>query len=457
MAENIQRRDFIKKTAIAGAAATLAPSLSFGAFKKNKKVRIGFIGIGYRGRNHLNNILANPDCVVPAIADIDPEAIKKAQEMIKKYDAPKVDVYTGGDYAYRDLLERKDIDGVIISTPWLWHTTMAVDAMKAGKYTGIEVSAATTLPECWDLVNTHEKTGTHCMILENVNYRRDVLAVLKMVRDGIFGETVHARCGYLHDLRAVKFNDGVNYSGGGVEFGKNAHAEARWRTQHSLKRNADLYPTHGVGPIASMFDINCGNRFTSLVSIATKGVGLHDYIMKHPEGGANHPNAKLKWKLGDVVTTIISTARGESIVVTHDVNLPRPYSLGFRMQGTNGIIDFDYHTRRIFLEGKSPNHSWEEADAYLTKYDHPLWKRYEEEAKGSGHGGMDFFLDRAFVEAVKRNEQAPLDVYDAASWSAITPLSERSIANNGEPQDFPDFTRGKWINRKPHFGVRDDY
>ncbi len=457
MKEGIQRRDFLKRTALAGVGIAAAPYISLGKSSNKDKVRIALIGVGYRGRNHLQNLLNNPDVFIPAIADIDPEALKKANEMIDKAGHKKVDIYTGHDYAYRDMLERKDIDGVIISTPWLWHTPMAVDTMKAGKYAGVEVSAATTLPECWDLVNTYEETGSHCMILENVCYRRDVLAVLNMVREGIFGETVHARCGYLHDLRAVKFNDGKSYSGPGVEFGEKGHAEARWRTQHSLKRNADLYPTHGAGPIATMLDINRGNRFMSLTSTSTKGVGLHDYIVKHPAGGPDHPNAKLKWKLGDVVTTTITTARGESIIVTHDVNLPRPYSLGFRMQGTGGIIDFDYHTRRLFIEGQTKDHWWEEADPHLEKYDHPLWKKFEKEAEGGGHGGMDFFMDRAFVEAVKRKEHPPMDAYDAAAWSAITPLSERSIANNGEPQDFPDFTRGKCINNKPIFGIREDY
>jgi hypothetical protein len=270
----------------------MVPSYSFAIGKSTgkDKVRIAFIGVGGRGRNHLKNILRNKDVIVPAIA--------VTQKLVRDMSHPKVDVYTGDEYAYRNLLERKDIDGVIISTPWLWHTKMAVDTMKAGKFAGVEVSAATTLPECWDLVNTHEETGSHCMILENVCYRRDVMAVLNMVRQGVFGDLVHARCGYQHDLRNVKFNDGITDSGGGVEFGEHALGEARWRTQHSLLRDADLYPTHGLGPIANMMNINCGNRFVSLTSTSTKSIGLNDYIKKHSKGGSNHPNAKLKWKLG---------------------------------------------------------------------------------------------------------------------------------------------------------------
>lgn len=451
----MKRREFLKTGAAAGLAASMPYVLA--ADPLQEKARIGFIGVGLRGRSHLRNLLLRDDVIIPAICDIDPEAIGAAARMMSSHGHAVADTYTAGQYAYRDLLERSDLDGVIISTPWLWHTRMSVDAMRAGKYAGVEVSAANTLEECWDLVNTCEETGVPLMILENVCYRRDVMAVLQMVREGLFGELIHARCGYQHDLREVKFNDGKQAYGGGVEFGEKGFSEAAWRTEHSLYRNGDLYPTHGAGPVAVMMDINRGNRFVSLTSHATKARGLHRYIMNHPEGGRDHPNASLEWKLGDVVTTTINTAREETIIVTHDTNSPRPYSLGFRVQGTDGLTEFDYHTRRIYIEGRSPSHSWEEMDAYLEAHDHPLWKKYGQFAEGSGHGGMDFFVVHAFVEIVKRKLDAPLDAYDAAAWSAITPLSERSIENNGEPQDFPDFTRGRWMKRKPVFALDDDF
>lgn len=451
----MKRRSFIK-TGAAVTGAIVSP-IWLKAATFDKTARIGFIGVGLRGRNHLNNLLQREDVSIPAICDIDPKAIDASRELIDKYDFPSPAIYGENDFDYLNMLEKEALDGVIISTPWLWHTRMSVAAMKAGVYAGVEVSAANTLEECWDLVNTSEQTGVPVMILENVCYRRDVMAVLQMVREGLFGELIHARCGYQHDLREVKFNDGKQAYGGGVEFGEKGFSEAAWRTEHSLHRNGDLYPTHGIGPIGTMFDINRGNRFTSLVSIATKARGLNDYILNHPEGGEDHPNADLKWKLGDVITTTISTAAGESIVLTHDTNLPRPYSLGFRVQGTKGITEFDYHTKRIYLEGTSPSHQWEEMDEYLQNYDHPLWQKYGDYAAESGHGGMDFFVDHAFVEAVKRKLPAPLDAYDAAAWSAITPLSELSVANNGEPQDFPDFTRGRWMKRKNDFALGDDY
>ena len=372
--------------------------------------------------------------------------MENALHKIKKAGFNKPKTFGKSDYDYRNLLDDSDVDAVVISTPWLWHTRMTKDAMLANVYAGVEVSAANTMEECWDLVNTHEKTGAHMMILENVNYRRDVLAVLNMVKQNVFGELVHFRCGYQHDLRDVKFTTGT-------EFGENARGEARWRAQHSLLRNGDVYPTHGVGPIAAMCDINRGNRFESLVSSASKPIGLHNYIVKN--GGEDHPNAKLKWKLGDVITTTIETSNGETILITHDTNLPRPYSLGFRVQGANGLWEVDGN--RIYIEGKSKPHAWDEADKWLKKYDHPLWKKYGEYASGSGHGGMDFFVMNAFVESAKQNIAPPMDAYDAAAWSAITPLSEQSIANNGEPQDFPDFTRGNWIKRKPYNWIKDTY
>ena len=448
------RRNFIKKSAFLGAGITLLPHLSYGiTINKEQKLRIGLIGVGLRGTNHLNNLLDREDISITAICDIDPIRTQLAQELIKKKGLATPIIFGKNDYDYRNLLELKEVDAVIISTPWLWHTRMAKDAMKAGKYTGVEVSAANTMEECWDLVNTHEETGTHMMILENVNYRRDILAILNMVKQDVFGELVHFRCGYQHDLRFVKLNDGKSAYGKGVEFGEKGISESKWRTQHSVSRNADVYPTHGVGPIATICDINRGNRFSSITSNATKSIGLHNYIVKH--GGTEHPNAKVKFKQGDVITSTIETTNGETIIVTHDCNLPRPYSLGFRVQGSNGLWEVDGN--RMYIEGKSEPHKWDKADEWLAKYDHPLWKKYGEYAAGAGHGGMDFFVLHAFVESAKQNIAPPLDVYDAAAWSAITPLSELSIENNGEPQNFPDFTRGMWIKRKPYNWMKDTF
>jgi hypothetical protein len=442
IAMEINRRDFIKKSTVAGLGASFfAPNLLTG--KDDRKVRLGFIGVGLRGTDHLRRVLNRPDVQVTAICDINPTALTNAVSLVEKAGQKKPKAFGGGEEAFREMLQRKDMDGVIIATPWEWHVPMAVATMKAGKYAGVEVAAALTLDECWNLVNTSESTGQPCMLLENVCYRRDVMAVLHMVRQGLFGETIHGQCGYQHDLRHIKFEPGA-------EFGPGAKHEAVWRTAHSVKRNADIYPTHGIGPIANCFNIDRGNRFEYLTSIATKSRGLHNYIVA--KGGENHPNAKVDFALGDVVTTMIKCANGETIVVSHDTNLPRPYSLMFRVQGTKGLWMDDNSS--IYIEGLSPKeHTWEPAEKYLQQYDHPLWAKYSADASGTGHGGMDFFVTHAFIESIKNKVQPPIDVYDAASWSAITPLSEQSIANGSAPMPFPDFTRGKWKTNKPIFGL----
>jgi hypothetical protein len=260
--------------------------------------------------------------------------------------------------------------------------------------------------------------------------------------------------GYQHDLRDVKFNDGKHVHGFGVEFGAKGLSEARWRTEHAIHRNGDLYPTHGIGPIANCININRGNRFKSICSFASKTRGLHDYVVKL--GGENHPSAKVNFKLGDIVTTSINCMNGETILLQHDTNLPRPYSLGFRVQGTEGLwMDVN---NSIYLENKAAKvHQWDDAKDWLDKYDHPLWKRWVNESVDAGHGGMDFFVLHSFIESIKRKTPTPLDVYDAASWSAITALSELSIELGNQTIDFPDFTNGQWMYRKPVFCLNDEF
>ena len=469
MSEKWNRRAFLRGAAATGAALTLGgvvKAATTGDVSEESKIRnsikseanplrIGFIGVGLRGQGHLSLALDRKDCVVTAIADIDPDMIKRSKAIIEKKGGKPVEVYDKGENDYLNMLKKAPLDAVIIATPWEWHSKMAVAAMKAGKYTGVEVCGAFSVEECWEMVHVHEETGSHLFFLENVCYRRDVMAVLNMVRQGMFGDLIHLEGGYQHDLRNVKFN-AATAPHNGVEFGENAFSEAKWRTQHSVSRNGDLYPTHGVGPVANYLNINRGNRFLYLTSISSKAMGLHDYVVNHPKGGENHPNAKVEFALGDVVTTLIKTANGETVTLYHDTNLPRPYSLGFRVQGTKGIwMDVN---KSLYIEGVSAKpHQWDAAEAYLTKYDHPLWKKYEAQATGAGHGGMDFFLLHAFVEAAKTNEPAPIDVYDAAVWMAITPLSEQSIAAGSAPQPFPDFTRGGWMKRPVVFALGDQY
>ena len=418
------------------------------------KVKLGIIGTGLRGQSHLALALRRKDVEVVAICDVDDRMLQTSREIVQRSGAAMPRIFTGDNYAYRKLLELKELDGIIIATPWEWHTPMILDAISAGiKYIGTEVILGITLQDHWDVVKAAEQARAHVMMLENVCYRRDVMAVLNMVRQGIFGEIVHLQGGYQHDLRGVKFNDGKTAYNSGVEFGEKAFSEARWRTNHSVHRNGDLYPTHGVGPIAMMIDINRGNRFQSLCSFSSKSRGLHEYIIK--KGGAGHPNANVKFSLGDVVTTNIKCAGGETILLQHDTSLPRPYSLGFRVQGTKGLwMDVN---QGVYIEGVSKAEEWDAARQWYDKYDHPLWQRWSKDTEGAGHGGMDFFVLHAFIESIKQGAPTPMDVYDAASWSAIAPLSESSIELGNERVEFPDFTGGQWMHRINDFARTDGF
>lgn len=460
MTKTFNRRNFIKASAITGVTLLTAKdglSESIGNFNiitgfQKEKIRIGIIGAGLRGRSHIELLLNRSDTEISAVADPDPQAIEATKQLCRQKGKGLPKPYSKGPHDYINMLNLEKLDAVIIASPWEWHTEQAIASMRKKIYTGMEVAGAFSVNECWELVNAHEETGTYLFFLENVCYRRDVMAVLQMVREGLFGELIHLEGGYQHDLRAVKFNNGKQPYGGGVEFGDKAISEARWRTQHSLHRDGDLYPTHGIGPCMNWIDINRGNRFTNLVSMSTKSKGLNDYIKKN---GPEHPNAELEWKLGDIVTTLIQTSRGEKVLLSHDTNLPRPYSLGFRVQGTKGIwMDVN---ESLMLEGLTKEHEWTPASEWLKKYDHPLWKNGEKKAEGSGHGGMDYFLINSFVESVKRNQAPAIDVYDGATMMVITPLSEQSVSLGSMPVPFPDFTRGKWMNKKPDFGIRHQF
>jgi predicted dehydrogenase len=457
------RRKFVRDVSLAAAGWAIWPKYpSTGPlygdagplYDADRKVRLAIIGTGLRGQSHLALALRRPDTEVVAICDVDDRMLKMSDEIIGKSGKTRPAVYTGDVHAYRKLLERKDLDGVIIATPWEWHTPMILDALSAGiRYVGTEVILGITLQEHWDVVKSAEQHRAHVMMLENVCYRRDIMAVMNMVRQGVFGEIIHLQGGYQHDLRTVKFNDGKNPYGHGVEFGQAAFSEARWRTNHSVHRNGDLYPTHGIGPLAMMTDINRGNRFQSLCSFASKSRGLHNYIVK--QGGAGHPNAGVRFSLGDVVTTQIHCANGETILLQHDTSLPRPYSLGFRVQGTNGLwMDVNHG---IYIEGVSKEEDWDAAQTWYDKYDHPLWQKWSREAEGAGHGGMDFFVLHAFIKSIQQGVATPMDVYDAATWSAISPLSESSVALGNQTVDFPDFTGGQWMYRKNEFARTDEF
>ncbi|MDM1405708.1 Gfo/Idh/MocA family oxidoreductase [Myroides marinus] len=456
----MNRRTFLQNTSVAGIGALILPNSLFAFSNTTKKVRIGMIAVGLRGQVHLDELLKRDDVEVIAMADPSNRMVNMAQKIVDKHNKKQPVIYSNGDYDYRNLLKRDDIDAVIISSPWEWHERQGTEAMRAGKIVGMEVCGAMTLEECWKYVDVYEETKVPLMMLENVCYRRDIMAVFNMAKKGKFGELIHGTGGYQHDLRNVLFNDGVKPYGGGVEFGEKGFSEAKWRTDHYVNRNGELYPTHGVGPLAAMFNINRGNRITHLTSMASKARGLHQYIVDN--GGKDHPNAKVNFKQGDIVTTTLKCENGETMVLTHDTSLQRPYNLGFKVQGTEGIwqeISSGAFDKGYIYFEKEMNHShqWANSKEYLEKYDHPLWKNNEAKAVGAGHGGMDYFMINAFVESIKRNIEFPFDIYDLATWYAITPLSEKSIEAHGQVQEMPDFTRGKYVNRKTVFGSNNQY
>jgi len=440
MSDQFNRRKFLKKTTQAGLGIALGgaaftsysksplPSLETYPFipEKLETVRMGIIGVGGMGTSHFRNFLKIKGCEIVAVCDIVESRVERAQNMAVEAGFKKPEGYSKGEHDYKRLCERNDIDLVFIATPWKWHVPMCVKAMTTGKHAATEVPAALTIAECWELIEVSERTGKHCIMMENCNYDRDEMMILNMVKKGLLGEPLHARCGYLHDLRAVKHD---------------MNGEGVWRRDWSMNRNGDLYPTHGLGPVAQCLDINRGNYFDYLVSFSTKARGLNLYAVE--QFGHESPQANEKFELGDVVSTMIKTKRGETILVTHDTSSPRPYSRDILVQGTDGIAR-KYPVPRIHVEGRSPGHRWEDFSVYKDEFYHPLWTQMEEEAQGAGHGGMDYLEDYRLIHALKNGLEPDMDVYDAVVLSAVTELSEKSISNGSWPVQFPDFTRGMW-------------
>ncbi|MCF8405828.1 MAG: Gfo/Idh/MocA family oxidoreductase [Bacteroidales bacterium] len=440
MNNKFDRRKFIKKStqaglgiALGGAAITSfadspLPAIPYYPFKGKKLdvVRIGMVGVGGMGTSHFRNFLKIKGCEVVAVCDILESRVERAQMLAVEAGFKKPEGYSNGEYDFKRLCARDDLDLIFTATPWKWHVPVCIEAMNNGKHAATEVPAALTIEQCWQLIEISERTGKHCIMMENCNYDREEMMILNMVKKGLLGEPLHARCGYLHDLRAVKHD---------------MNGEGLWRRDWSMKRNGDLYPTHGLGPVAQCLDINRGNYFDYLVSFSTKSRGLSLFAIE--EFGHESPQANEKFVLGDVVSTLIKTKRGETILVTHDTSSPRPYSRDILVQGTKGIAR-KYPVPRIHIEGRSEGHGWEDFSEYKKEFYHPLWAQMEEEAQGAGHGGMDYLEDFRLVNALKNGLEPDMDVYDAAVLSAVTELSEKSIARGSWPIQFPDFTRGMW-------------
>jgi predicted dehydrogenase len=396
-------------------------------------VRIGFVGIGLQGGSHLRNFLRIPGCRITAVCDIREERTAWAIKTITEAGHPAPSVYNRGPRDFERLSETEDLDLVFTATPWEWHVPVLLAAMKNGKHAATEVPAAMFLDDCWALVEAAEKHRKHCVMMENCNYDRMEMMVFNLVRQDALGEVLHAEGGYLHDLREVKFE---------------RRNEGLWRRAWSSKLDGNLYPTHGLGPVANCLDINRGDRFDYLVSMSSPSRGLQRWAAEHFPADA--PERKERYVLGDVNTSLIKTERGRTIMVQHCTNLPRPYSRIHMVQGTKGV--FQGYPDRLYIEGRGTPHRWLDAADIRNEFDHPLWKELEERAAGAGHGGMDFIEDYRLVKCLREGTPTDMNVYDAAALSAVVELSVQSTGRKSRAVEFPDFTRGKW-RTLPKLGI----
>lgn len=399
-----------------------------------ERVRIGVIGIGMRGSGSIQRLLRLDGVEITALCDIRPESLAVGQRALERAGKPKAKEFGKTPDDWKRLADLPEVDMVYTCTPWDLHTPIAVFSMTAGKHIATEVPAAVTLEECWQLVDTAEKTQRHCMMLENCCYGESELMVLNMCRQGLFGELLHGEAAYLHDLRSLKMDNSRGYQG-------------MWRLNYSMTRNGNVYPTHGLGPVSQYMSINRGDRFDFLISMSTIERGLTLWA------GSHYPpddfRRKARYVLGDMNTSLVRTVKGRTVMIQHNTTSPRPYSRLNLISGTQGI--FSDYPPRLALEPKA--HEWIEGDKleeYYDKYRHPLWARVGEEAKKvGGHGGMDFVMDWRLIYCLRNGEPLDQSVYDAAVWSAIAPLSEWSVAHGSQPVKVPDFTRGVWENTAP--------
>lgn len=404
------------------------------------KIKVAVIGYGQRGKHILKHLLNMSDVEIVAVCD---KYEDRTQEMVEK----SLEVRGMTPYAttdYKDIIAHIQTDAAVISTSWSMHLPITIDFMEAGVRVAFEVGGCDSVEECWELVRAYRKTGVECMMLENCCYGKKEMMMLNMVKKGMFGEVVHCDGAYLHDVRDE------------IVTGKE---KRQYRLDNYLNRNCDNYPTHALGPIAKILNINHGNRMVSLCSMSSKAVGVKAYMKEHDV--ENKELLEKEFVQGDVVTTMIKCAHGETITLTLDTTLPHFYSRNFNIGGTKAR--FDENNMRIFSTDLNPEHShgsegrefWGNFDEYHESYGHPLWKEYEEVGVRSGHGGMDWLVLRAFVESTKKGTKPPIDVYDAVAWMVITPLSEASILKGGMPVEIPDFTYGQWIEE--YEGLEDKY
>jgi len=392
-------------------------------------LNVGVVGTSGRGYGLMKDVVLKlTDKVkITAVCDLYPDRVEDAQKLVEEMSG----VLPFGTTDYQQLLAREDVDAVLITCAWEAHVPVAIAAMRLGKAVGTEVGGAYDIEDCWDLVKTYEETKTPFMFLENCCYGRREMMALNMAEQGVFGEVVHCTGAYGHDLRKE------------ISFGKeNRH----YRLRNYTHRNCENYPTHELGPIARILHINDGNRMMKLSTAVSKAAGLHQYIKDNKSDDADLMSRT--FNQGDVVTTTITCANGETIVITLDTTLPRYYCRGLSVRGTKGM--YEEATDSVFLDDEhlefeaNWKEKWGNAEEYTDKYEHPVWKEYLANEMLGAHGGMDGLVLCAFFDSIIEGKPCPIDVYDAVAWMCITPLSEQSIALGGAPVAIPDFTRGKW-------------
>ncbi len=448
------RRKFIKTTSLSAAFASTTSLYSSNsrvsgqkymgdfAAPKLKNIKAAFIGVGYRGKGHLKLFASLSGTEVVAISDLYEENIEKSLKILTDLNKPveKINTYWGGENKWKTMLKEVKPDIVFISTNWKNHGVMAVETMKNNAHAFVEVPLALSINELWEIVNTSEKYNKHCMMMENVNYGREELMFLNIIRNGHLGDLLHAEAAYIHDLRFQMFEE--------------ERGTGSWRTLQYEKKKGNLYPTHGLGPVSQYMNLlRSEDNFKTIVSFSTPAMGRKKFANENFSD--NHKWNELNYQNGDLNTSIIKTHLGRTIMVQWDETSPRPYTRLNLIQGTKGILAGG-PTRAAFDDGfenfTTDAKQWIKDDGIkrlYEKYDHPLYKRLNNKTKDSGHGGMDGIMMYRIVECLQNGTPLDQNLYEGCAWSALIELTSNSVNNNGEPQEFPDFTRGNWVNTKP--------
>jgi predicted dehydrogenase len=422
----ISRRDFLKKGAFGAiSVAMLGNGVSdlFGQ-KSSSPLRFGIIGVGSRGTGLLTVLLNIPNTTVTAICDMNKANLDNAIKIVEKMKGTTPAGYSKDEYDYRNMLKRDDVDAVLIATSIKWHAIMSSDALKANKHVGCEVPGGYTEEELTRLIKARETSGRHYMLLENYNYFRANMAVYNMTQKGVFGETYFAECAYLHETDFLNFNPDGSLT---------------WRGELRKNTHGNWYATHEIGPVSKWLGINEGDRFKYLVCMQTEPRMAHIHAVQ--KFGAQSEQAKIKFKTGEMITTLIYTEMGKVIRVDFGPFSPHPQSVYYSVQGTKGGYD---SRAGVYIEGVSPNEKWEDAEKYLVKYENSYWQQEKAKAEEAGHGGSDYFVMRDFVEMVRQDREPWIDVYDSAAWSIIYKCTQTSLEHKSAPVDIPDFTGGRW-------------